>query len=1658
MDSGPRRMRRTSRWPRFVGSRPRLESLEDRTLLSTITWNTTSYPTGGNWDSAASWNGGAVPGPSDTAKITGLTSPGTIYLDSGNADSVDSLVTDTSTTLEVITGSLSLGPASSSTFGGPVIVVSGGNLAVGAGASVQIAPGETLTDNGTLSFAAADSVTLQSNCCGSGAIAVGGTLTANDMTFTGSSGTMTVNSGGRLVATNSTFNISQLSFNNTSILDSGDLTGNAFNTTLYLPYNDIQFLDGNASFQQININAGTLASGILDLDLIGTNTSNLNYSFPGGFTVASGATAAVGPNVALSIPPSETLTDNGTVTFASGDSVTLQSNCCGSGAITVGGTLTANDMTFTGSSGTMTVNSGGTLTVTNSTFDLSSLTLNYGSTDSISLVQFFGQLNINSGANVGTLTNPSITGNNFSNVGNNGIVASGDPNAQIPLFGNYWGTTVIAQIAAKIDDHNDNANLPTIVYQPFVTGSSGTIATPTSATFMPTDQTISLTATVNTSPGGVAVSGGTETFTILDGTQAIGQTTAPVQVSNGSVTAEYTLPGNTPAGHYVIDASYSGYTNGTVSYLASTDTHHFLTVVSAATVTTAVAASTTFSASSSQTINLSAQVTSTAGSVNEGTVNFTILKGGNPVGSPVVANVVGDSASALYTLLAGTGGGAYVIQAVYSDPLDFGTSTGASSFTVGAAPTTITSSNASTKFSVATGEGISLSANVNSSAGTINEGAVTFTILNSSSTDVVPPIAVNVSSGVASTNYVLPADTPAGSYTIEASFDGTSSFAASSPSDSTLTVSAATTATADSSVSIPYNSAAQPVSLNATVTSPGGIVSDGTVTFTVLSGTTPVGLAVTVSVASGTASASYSLPGGTAIGSYIIQAVYNGTAEFGGSVDSAHSLTVTQAPAYKLVTSTPPSPAATAGSALAVQPVIYEEDQYGTIETIDNSTVITATLSSGAGALLGTATATVVGGIATFTGLGDDTAGTIAIKFSSGDLVVATSGNIEINPGEAAQLVITTQPYLAVTAGQTLTDPVVIDEEDAYGNIVSSDNSTVVTTSLDSGAGTLIGTIQATVINGVASFNDLEDDTAGSLSLQFVATGLPPVISTPSVVAPAAAATIKVVNRPPSGVGAGAVFPVVANAYDPYGNLATSYNSPVTVSLGSGSAGTLSGTTTVTAVNGVATFNDLSDDTSGAISLDVGTTGGSVIGGNSGTLTVTPDEPVKLVIATQPSQTAMAGTAFATQPVIYEEDQFGNIVTTDSTTVVTAFLDSGAGPLKGIVTATLSDGIARFANLADVIAEEITLAFTAGSLTSAASVPIFVSPPPTKLVIATEPSPTAAAGVPFTLEPVVEEEDQAGDLETSDSSTVLTVSLGNGAGALVGTTVTLTNGVATFANLADDTAETVTLKFGSGTLSPAISTAVTVTAAAATQLAVTTAPPTSFLAVQTFGLVVTAEDHYGNVATTYNGDVTLAVAANPGGSALAGTSNVVAVDGVATFSGLTLANTGNGYTLRASGTGLASATTTPFNVSPTQTPPAMPAPTITIESVAKVKLKNSKGKPTGKTALEFSLRYSAAMDQSYAVLHSNYLVESAVVKGNKKTVSYKQVPTVTEAYNTATNTVTLTVSGNPPFTSGGKILIINTGRTGVQSVSGVLLDSTDAVLLISNKAKSIFPG
>ena len=139
-------------------------------------------------------------------------------------------------------------------FPGAFTVNSGAMLSLGAGVNVQINNGVTITDNGTLNVNGANTVVAQenNNCCSEGFVVNGSMNASGDAFSVTQAGAYTaqivVNSGGHMTAANSTFSLTQLVLDNSSVLNSGDWTGDAFNLPIYVPYNDVQYLGGNAAF------------------------------------------------------------------------------------------------------------------------------------------------------------------------------------------------------------------------------------------------------------------------------------------------------------------------------------------------------------------------------------------------------------------------------------------------------------------------------------------------------------------------------------------------------------------------------------------------------------------------------------------------------------------------------------------------------------------------------------------------------------------------------------------------------------------------------------------------------------------------------------------------------------------------------------------------------------------------------------------------------------------------------------------------------------------------------------------------------------------------------------------------------------------------------------------------------------------------------------------------------------------------------------------------------------------------------------------------------------------------------------------------------------------------------------------------------------------
>jgi len=157
-----------------------------------------------------------------------------------------------------------------------------------------------------------------------------------------------------------------------------------------------------------------------------------------------------------------------------------------------------------------------------------------------------------------------------------------------------------------------------------------------------------------------------------------------------------------------------------------------------------------------------------------------------------------------------------------------------------------------------------------------------------------------------------------------------------------------------------------------------------------------------------------------------------------------------------------------------------------------------------------------------------------------------------------------------------------------------------------------------------------------------------------------------------------------------------------------------------------------------------------------------------------------------------------------------------------------------------------------------------------------------------------------------------------GGGTLSGTaTAAAVGGVVSFGSLSIDKAGTgYTLATSATGLTGATSSTFNIEPAAANRL-VFTGQPTSVTAGATItpAVAVTVQDGLGNTVTGFTGNVAVAIGTNPGGGALSGTTTVAAVNGVATFSTLSINRTGTGYTLTASGTGLATGGSAAFNVS-----------------------------------------------------------------------------------------------------------------------------------------------
>ncbi len=203
-------------------------------------------------------------------------------------------------------------------------------------------------------------------------------------------------------------------------------------------------------------------------------------------------------------------------------------------------------------------------------------------------------------------------------------------------------------------------------------------------------------------------------------------------------------------------------------------------------------------------------------------------------------------------------------------------------------------------------------------------------------------------------------------------------------------------------------------------------------------------------------------------------------------VQGSASLTVNQV-GSALVIRTQPSGAG-AGATFTTQPQLEVRDARGNIAENDSTTVVTATIASGGGTLMGSTSAAAVGGVVGYTDLAiGGTAGNKTLTFTAQGIAGVTSASFTLAPGPAVQMALDAGDAQTGLAGTILPVSMSVQVVDAFGNAVSAQGVDWNTTA---GSGTLSVTTTTTNAFGIAGVTYTLGRFAGQETVEATASGL----------------------------------------------------------------------------------------------------------------------------------------------------------------------------------------------------------------------------------------------------------------------------------------------------------------------------------------------------------------------------------------------------------------------------------------------------------------------------------------------------------------------------------------------------------------------------------------
>jgi hypothetical protein len=348
---------------------------------------------------------------------------------------------------------------------------------------------------------------------------------------------------------------------------------------------------------------------------------------------------------------------------------------------------------------------------------------------------------------------------------------------------------------------------------------------------------------------------------------------------------------------------------------------------------------------------------------------------------------------------------------------------------------------------------------------------------------------------------------------------------------------------------------------------------------------------------------------------------------------------------------------------------------------------VTLAANPGSAELDGDTTVEVVGGIAEFTNLRLDRPGAgYVLRAIAPEREPVASARFNVTSPPAASLRFMVQPSTTPT-GEPITPAVqVVALDDDGETALGFESEVTIALAANPAGGELSGTLTVAAVDGVATFANLRVDriglgyrlhaTSGDLtSPNSAAFGVSPALGSASRLAFVAQ---------PTRTRAGDTIqpPVRVAARDNIGQTVTTYNGPISVVISDGPHNAvLSGTTTVSAVNGVATFADLSINRKGG-GYRLGAQADGLHGTTSVSFSITEhDDDDVLSFTVQPAATR-ANWPISPPVQVTVLDAGGNPVTAFGGAITIGVIPNTlGGQLYGELTVNAVQGVATFPNL-----------------------------------------------------------------------------------------------------------------------------------------------------------------------------------------------------------------------------------------------------------------------------------------------------------------------------------------------------------------------------------------